>query len=330
MMRVMMVLAIGFPAWAQTGAKPPSEEAIVPATAQPKKADPPKGPAPTKADVPYGEHPRQVIDFYQAKSDTPTPLVFCIHGGGWNAGSKETFRASADRYLKEGISVAAINYRMVPEATEKKIEPPVKWPLGDAARALQYIRHHAKEWNINPERIGATGGSAGACSSLWLAFHDDMADPKSADPIARQSTRLFTAAVSGAQTTLDPKLCREWMPNARYGGHAFAVEGKYSDVKQFDKFLAAREQLLPWITEYSPMSHMSKDDPEVFLEYSLKDGKSPKKGDSPADPTHSPLFGHMLEEKAKAVGARMVLVYPGHTHDKYKTSSDYLIATLKK
>jgi len=71
-------------------------------------------------------------------------------------------------------------------------------PLGDAARALQFVRSKAAEWNIDKTRIGATGGSAGACSSLWLAFHDDLADPKSSDPVARESTRLLCAAVIGS------------------------------------------------------------------------------------------------------------------------------------
>src|ERR671928_164208 len=82
------------------------------------------------------------------------------------------------------------------------ILPPVKAPLEDAARAIQTLRSKAKEWNLDKTRVGATGGSAGACSSLWLAFHDDMADPKSSDPVARESTRLTCVAVSGAQTTL--------------------------------------------------------------------------------------------------------------------------------
>ena len=46
-------------------------------------------------------------------------------------------------------------------------------------------------------------GSAGAFSSLYLALHDDMADPKSDDPVARESTRLYCAAVNGAQVTLE-------------------------------------------------------------------------------------------------------------------------------
>ena len=146
------------------------------------------GPKPTLADVPYGTHPKQVLDFYKAESATPTPLVFYIHGGGWTNGSKAAFNAT--EYLKAGISVVSIEYRFIPEATADKVVPPVKGPLGDAARALQFVRSKAKEWNIDKTRIGATGGSAGACSSLWLAFHDDMADPKSSDPIARESTRL--------------------------------------------------------------------------------------------------------------------------------------------
>ena len=80
----------------------------------------------------------------------------------------------------------------------------MKWPLEDAARAVQFLRSKAGEWNIDKTRIAATGGSAGACSSLWLAFHDDMAKPDSPDPVARESTRLTAAAVNGAQTSLDP------------------------------------------------------------------------------------------------------------------------------
>ena len=98
------------------------------------------------------------------------------------------------------------------------ISPPVKWPLEDAARALQFVRSKAAEWNIDKTRIGASGGSAGAYSSLWLAFHDDMADPQSSDPIARESTRLLCAGVVGAQTSLDPKQMKEWTPNINYGG----------------------------------------------------------------------------------------------------------------
>src|SRR5438445_1789354 len=60
--------------------------------------------------VPYGPHARQVLDFYQAKSDKPTPVVFSIHGGGWSNGDK---KMNPKPFLDKGISVAAINYRFV-------------------------------------------------------------------------------------------------------------------------------------------------------------------------------------------------------------------------
>jgi acetyl esterase/lipase len=268
--------------------------------------------------VAYGPHPRQVLDFYQAKSDKPTPVVFYIHGGGWQNGDKKT---NPKPFLDKGISVAAINYRYVKNGVELKIVPPVKAPLEDAARALQFVRSKAAEWNIDKKRIGATGGSAGACSSLWLAFHDDMADPSSKDPIARESTRLYCAAVNGAQTSLDPKELRAWMPNYGYGAHAFGLPN-------FQSLIDNREKVLPWIKEYSPIEHVTKDDPPIGLFYG--GDKDAKVGDSPKDPTHSPILGIQLAKKLEAVGVDVVLVYPGHPNPMYKNSTDYLLDRLRK
>ncbi len=269
------------------------------------------------SDVPYGKHPRQVLDFYPAKSDKPTPVVFYIHGGGWQGGDKKTNPKALN---DKGISVVAINYRYVKNAVEEKIEPPVKAPLEDAARALQFTRSKAKEWNLDKTRIGATGGSAGGASSLWLAFHDDLADPKSEDPIARESTRLYCAAVNGAQVSLDPKQLREWMPNYGYGAHAFGLPN-------FQSLIDNREKVLKWIQEYSPIEHVSKDDPPIGLFYG---GEKPMLGASPKDPTHSGIMGLTLEEKLKSTGVDVVLVCPEHPHPMYKSSTDYLIDRLRK
>src|SRR6185369_8985296 len=187
--------------------------------AQPKPKQPPARPNPDVADYAYAkDHERQKFDFWKAKSDKPTPVVLLIHGGGWMNGDKTGYGASMiDPFLKEGISVAAVNYRFILQAMEQKVEPPVKACLLDAARALQTIRSKANEWNVDPKRVGATGGSAGACTSLWLSLHNDIADPTSSDPVARESSRLTCAAVSGAQTSLDPNELREWIPNSIYG-----------------------------------------------------------------------------------------------------------------
>ena len=198
----------------------------------------PNLPQPSQSEIRYGKHERNVLDFWKAESISPAPVAFVIHGGGWKGGSKERLDRFADpiALLQAGISVVAINYRYVTSDES----PPVKAPLHDAARALQFVRSKAKEWNINKNRIGATGGSAGACSSLWLAFHDDLADPKNKDPILRESSRLQCAAVTGAQTTLDPKQMKEWTPNSKYGGHAFGLH-------PFDAILKNRKEIMPWI-----------------------------------------------------------------------------------
>src|SRR4051812_33516919 len=112
-----------------------------------EKKDPPKGPVPTAANVAYGTHPRQVLDFWQAKSDKPTPLVFMIHGGGWVAGDKSGYAKDVQPFLDAGISAVSINYRLVTQAVEKEVKPPVQWPIADAARALQFVRSKAKDWN---------------------------------------------------------------------------------------------------------------------------------------------------------------------------------------
>src|SRR5262249_40374711 len=104
--------AAGGPALSQT----PKDEAKEHETAKEKDQDKAKAkatldqPPPTFANVPYGDHPRQVLDFYQAQSSSPTPLVVYIHGGGWMNGDKARISTvDLKKLLAGGISVAAIN-----------------------------------------------------------------------------------------------------------------------------------------------------------------------------------------------------------------------------
>lgn len=287
-------------------------------------------PAPTLAAVAYGAHARQVLDFYRAPSARPTPVVFFIHGGGWGALDKANAVKMLDvpRLLAAGISVVSTNYRFLQQAKAAGVHPPVTAPLEDAARALQFVRSKAAEWNLDKARIGACGGSAGGCSSLWLALHDDMARPQSDDPVARESTRLWCAAVIGAQTSLDPQQMRAWMPNIVYGGHAFGFRADGNDrAAEFARFLAGREQVLPHIRDYSPIEHASADDPPLWLSYT--DAAPVKKGDEPKDPTHSALFGLMLAEKLKPLGVDIVVTYPGAPEGRFKSATDYFLHRLK-
>jgi acetyl esterase/lipase len=284
-------------------------------------------PHPTYYDIAYGPHPKQVMHFWKADSTKPTPVLFFIHGGGWQGGGRLNGVTSLlQPLLKDGISVASIEYRFINEATADGVVPPVKGPLHDAARALQFLRSKADQWNIDKQRIAASGGSAGACSSLWLAFHDDMADPRSEDPIARESTRLSCAAVSGAQTSLDPHQMKEWIPNSRYGAHAFGFLG---DPKQklsaFDEFHNKRESILPWIAEYSPYALVTSDDPPIFMQY----GKPPAMGQNETDPTHSANFGLKLKERCQSQGVGCTLYYPGADDTTHNSTLSFLLAKLK-
>lgn len=74
----------------------------------------------------------------------------------------------------DGLALMAINYRLL-YATH--------FPDNylDCARAIQFARYNAKDWNIDKQHIAASGSSAGGITSLWIGFHDDLADPKNAD-----------------------------------------------------------------------------------------------------------------------------------------------------
>ena len=319
---------------------PPNSSEATP----PKEPPFPPLPAPTLANVPYGDHERQVLDFWKAESSRPTPVLFYIHGGGWLGKDKSFVELpnGVGELLDAGISVVSINYRYVkqtiltegeaPGETTREtkmngILPPVKAPMDDIVRALQFIRTKAAEWNLDKSRIGASGGSAGACSCLWLAFHEDMADPTSLDPVARESSRLCCAAVTNAQTSLDPKQMKEWTPNSRYGGHAFGFAWNPNDInEEFREFLAKREQVLPWILEYSPYAHVTANVPPVYLFYT----DPPALGEDQEDPTHTANFGVKLAERLAEVGAQYELVYPGVAGVLHASMSDYLLDQLRR
>jgi hypothetical protein len=283
-------------------------------------------PNPTYYDVAYGPHHKQVIHFWKAASDKPTPVLLFIHGGGWTAGGRlNGLSPMLNDFLQAGISVASVSYRFIGEAMAQGIKPPVKAPLHDAARALQLVRSRASEWNIDKTRIAASGGSAGACSSLWLTFHDDLADPNSTDPVARESTRLFCAAVSGAQTTLDPLQMRLWTPNSRYGGHAFGfMNDPGQRDSQFDRFFDNRESILDWIQEYSPYALVSAEDPPVYLYYNA----APALGQEQKDPTHTANFGVKLQEHCQSLGVECHLHYPEIQQPEYASVKDFLFRRL--
>ncbi|HEY7327114.1 MAG TPA: alpha/beta hydrolase [Gemmataceae bacterium] len=255
-------------------------------------------PKPTFANVSYGPHERNILDFWQAKSEQSTPVLVSIHGGGFVAGNKGAQPQLLKDCLNSGISVAAINYRYSTQA----IAPA---PFEDGARAVQFIRSKAKEWNIDPTRFAATGGSAGAGISLWLGFHKDMADPKSDDPVLRQSTRLSCMVVFEGQTSYDPRFIRTLFPDKdiyKIGALAtlFGV-----NLSKLDELAAEKYKLFE---ECSPITHVTKDAPPVLLVYNNPiDAEIVNQGIG----IHHPLFGKVLKEKMDSLGIPCEVVAAG-------------------
>lgn len=135
-----------------------------------------------------------MIDFWKAEGEGPRPLLVFIHGGGWTGGDKgnDTVRfvrtSTRESLAPPSITDSRANIR----TPHRCMMPPGQFSSSGPA----------SEWNIDTQHIALTGGSAGACTSMWLLLHDDLADPKAEDPVARQSTRVCAAAVSAGQTSI--------------------------------------------------------------------------------------------------------------------------------
>ena len=268
---------------------------VVNSGAQEKNTAPPKSGGavePTHDAVKYGPHARNVMDVWVAQSDKPTPVLVSIHGGAFVNGSKSVGSGLRDLCLKSGISVVAISYRLSSDA----IAPAA---FHDSARAVQFLRYKAREWNLDPMRIAATGDSAGAGISLWLGLHDDLADPKNADPVLRESTRLTCVATRVGQTSYDPRFIKKLFPESASYKAQWAEKFFGTKLDNLDDLPAEKYQLFE---EVSPINHLTRDDPPVLQIYSVP-------VDSPAnDAIHHPQFGKVLKDRMDELGIPCELV----------------------
>lgn len=279
--------------------------AILPAVLAAQDAKPAAQPRPYSippdyANVSYGPHERNVMDVWKAKSDRPTPVVIHIHGGAFVMGDKSTISQVLLRYcLDHGITVATINYRY-------STQSPYPAPMEDGARAVQFLRWKAKEWNLDPGAFAATGGSAGAGISLWIGFHDDMAEPASSDPVRRQSTRLSVVGPTDGQSTYDPRQVAKLIDEKT--GNIGALKTLYG-LKSGDQ---PDERVLRQYEDASPVTHLSAGDPPVFMYYSR-----PMRPLPPADMgegIHNPRLGFFLKERMDKLGIECQI----HLVDEYK------------
>ena len=279
--------------------------------------------APTYANVRYGDHEQQVFDLWLAEptgSGESTPLCIYFHGGGFLGGDKTNITEKRIKpLLDRGISVASMNYRL----TEGGKNPyPVA--MRDAARGLQTIRARAAEWRIDPEKIACFGGSAGAGISLWLAFHDDLADSDSADPIARQSTRIVAAATFDGQPTYDIRTFREWFGIENLNLQS-VMEPLYA-MKEGET--AESPRVVALAEDASPITHLTADDPPVYQAYRFPN--EPVTGETGSMTwVHHPLLGLKLQEKMRSLGLECVVTAPGIEDDSYADFAAFLADKLR-
>ena len=278
-----------------------------------KSASPP----PTDVDVAYGKHERQKLDLWRVRSARRTAVVVFIHGGGWRGGDKADVPAKlCEAMLAKGVAVASINYRFTHTAQ-------IPTPLHDAAQAVQYLRVHAKSFNIDPERIAAYGISAGGVSALWLALHDDLADPKSVDPVLRESSRLTTAVGMSPPVCLDPLEAKSWIGDQLL---AHPMIARAVGAKSGEEVLRRYDEFASRLREASPYFHVSGDDPPIMASFPRID---PLPATTPGSAIHHALFGEKLKQKCDAVGAICVRRIEERPEPSVPTPEEFILYHLQ-
>lgn len=301
-----------------------------PASPTPKRAE--SDQAPTFANVKYGDHERQVFDIWLADSSKPTPLAIYIHGGGFKSGSKDKLHRKDDlsKLLKSGISVAAINYRLITSHSLPAAHH-------DARRALQVMRSKAAEWNIDKERVAAFGGSAGAQICMWLAYTDEMAKPNSSDPIERESTRITCVATAGGQTGNSPEYWQKMLGPFLKGKSIDSLAKPLNGETDPQKVALAQwgastvEEAKEISSRHAALNTISADDPPIFMSYGMKPTDEP-----PREPAklrgwliHHVNLGLALKEKTDELNVEAHLKYPG-ANVKYDSLVEFFVDKLLK
>lgn len=290
------------------------------------------------ATIAYGVGEQQVFDAFLPPADAPTPAVLFFHGGGFQTGSRTAGYGIAAALLAAGIALFTADYTLLTPGTETE---GARKSLTDARYALQFIRYHSAALAIDPNRIGLAGSSAGAGTSLWLAFHDDMADADSDDPIAREATRPQAVAVTHTQSTYD--LLR-WAPDVFSPRYPITVDDLLSRRSFAERLVmlyglpatlvddpAGLETALrtpeyeAYRRDLDLLAWMSADDPPFYVRNEADDLAPDEPG---FDPLHHPLHAQALAERAAEVGLSPVIEAPALALGGDSSAIQFLIDAL--
>jgi arylformamidase len=110
-----------------------------------------------RRNVPYlpDGNERQMLDIYSPRDATGLPVVFWLHGGGWQAGDKSDVKLKPQWFMDRGIVFVSTNYRLLPKVDMGTL-------VGDVARAVGWMHRHIAEYGGDPKRVLVGGHSAGA------------------------------------------------------------------------------------------------------------------------------------------------------------------------
>lgn len=140
--------------------------------------------------IAYGKRGGETLALDVLRPAKPNGVgVLLLVSGGWKSGKPGSFGEwLAAPLLRRGYTVFPIYHVSQPKVTIMEI-------TDDMHRAVRFIRHHAKDYGIDPQRIGVTGGSAGGHLSLMLATRGGSGRPDATDPVDRESSAVQAAAI---------------------------------------------------------------------------------------------------------------------------------------
>ncbi|CAG7615887.1 hypothetical protein PAESOLCIP111_01838 [Paenibacillus solanacearum] len=254
-------------------------------------------------DIRYGKHERHVLDVYLADSASgaATPAVIFLHGGGYVNGDKSavTSRGLFQVCMKAGITVISGNYRFI-------TTDPFPAPMQDGTRIIQFVRHMAEEWNIDPGRIAVSGSSAGAHIVLWNGMKGDLSNPASDDPIERVSSAVSAILTFDGQVTKDQYFYKE-----HYLGDKLQPNiCLYYGIDHPDRLEDPDIRKLSY--EASAIHFVTPDAPPVFTWYNIDFGPVPIPADTPISQViHHPLHGYTLKKVMDSYGRPCVFRHAG-------------------
>jgi len=287
------------------------------------------------SNVSYGPYPENTLDIWIPKSSAQAttsssgwPVVMYIHGGGWRAGDKHTLlsRDVLQPFLDAGIAFASIDYRLTRDLTYD-----LQAPNQDAARALQYIKYHAADYDLDSSRVALSGFSAGGATAMWLMYHSDLADPDSDDPIERVSTKVQAGAVFCGQTSIDPREIEPWIgPSVSQHLMILNAVGETSYDAMMKNYDAQHAAVF---SEYSPINHVlsaAKSDggaPPLFMVYE-KWWRLPCHAQGEC--IHHGMFGAKMKERCDeaAVECHLVIQETPQRSLFYNSPAEFLVAKL--